>query len=176
MLGESWDAEAFGQTHATEMGDKDVALNAQNADLKSKIAKQPKALPVAKAMLKSKPNRKSGHSEHLQTLLRKGTEEEAVELGEPWKTTFEDLKANNAVRDASEQGCRGPGVHGVCLFMLPLYPPSCPPPCHLEAKNVGLEAKNADLEAKNAELVAKNADLEAKNAELQARLWTSNSP
>ena len=79
------------------MGDKDVALNAQNADLKSKIAKQPKALPVAKAMLKSKPNRKSGHSEHLQTLLRKGTEEEAVELGEPRKTTFEDLEANNAV-------------------------------------------------------------------------------
>ena len=106
------------------MGDKDVALNAQNADLKSKIAKQPKALPVAKAMLKSKLNRKSGHSEHLQTLLQKGTEEEAVELGEPRKTTFEDLEANNAVRDASEQGCRGPGVHGVCLFML-LYCCSC---------------------------------------------------
>ena len=50
----------------TEMGEKGVALNAQNADLKSKIAKQPKALPVGKAMLKSKPNRKSGHSEHLQ--------------------------------------------------------------------------------------------------------------
>ena len=183
MLGEPWHAEALRQTHATEMAGKHVALNTQNADLKSKIAKQPKALPVAKAMLKSKPNRKSGHSEHLQTLLRKGNKEEAVELWEPSKTTFEDVEANNAVRDASEQGCRGPGVHGVCLFMLPLCPPSCPPLCHLkaknvdlEAKNVDLEAKNADLEAKNAELVAKNADLEAKNAELQARLWTSNSP
>ena len=101
MLGESWDAEAVGKTHATEMGD-----NAQNADLESKVAKQPKALPVAKAMLKSKPNRKSGHSEHLQTLLRKGTEEEAVELGEPWKTTCADLEANNTVPQ--------PGLGGVC--------------------------------------------------------------
>ena len=37
-------------------------------------------------------------------MLRTGTEEEAVELGGPWKTKFADLKANNTVRDASEQG------------------------------------------------------------------------
>ena len=65
----------------------------------------------------TQPNWKSGHSELLKTLLRTESEEEAVELGEPWKTKFADLEVNNAVRDASGQGCkvyqgRGTGVQG----------------------------------------------------------------
>ena len=52
----------------------------------------------------AQPNWKSGHSELLKTLLRTETEEEAVELGEPWKKTFADLEANNAVPQGSE-GC-----------------------------------------------------------------------